>query len=77
MLAVDDYLDLVNKIYDEATEKYPEDCPEDKVENAKNKIKEIFYKYNKRDLFNEYKKYQGKYLSFLKNNRINVKKYLF
>ncbi len=77
MLTVDDYLDLVNKIYDEATEKYPEDCPEDKVENAKNKTEEIFYEYNKRDLFDEYKKYQDKYLSFLKNNRINVKKYLF
>lgn len=76
MLAVDDYLDLVNKIYDEATKKYPEDCLEDKVENAKKKTEENFYEYNKRDLFDEYKKYQGKYLSFLKNNKINALKYL-
>jgi len=76
MLAVDDYLDLVNKMYDEATEKYPEECNKEKVKNSKIRIKDFYNEYSKRDLFDEYKNYQKKYLSFLKNNQINVLKYL-
>lgn len=76
MLVLDDYLDMVDKVYDEAIFKYPEECDKDKVKDSKKRVIDFYNEYSKRDLFEEYKNYQKKYLSFLKNNQINVLKYL-
>ena len=76
MLSIDNYLDFAKEVYKEAAEIDPKAYPEEFVNSELKDVKQLINELDKRNLFEEYKEYQKKYITSLQNNSIDVKKYL-
>ena len=76
MLSIDDYYEFAVTVYSESAETNPEAYPAEFINTELDDIKKLIKDLEKSDLFEEYKEYQKKYMASLKNNSIDVDKYL-
>ena len=75
MLSIDNYLEFAKEVYKEAAETDSKAYPDEFVNSELEDIKEFINEYDKRDLFEEYKNYQKKYIKSLNENSIDVSEY--
>ena len=71
----EDFMGQVKRIFSEAAERFPEDCPRDKVAKNYQDVKKAYDLYSQKDLFAEYKEYQKSYIQFLASSSINMQEY--
>lgn len=71
----EDFMDQVKRIYGEATTRFAEDCPKDIARIDLEEVNAAYEKFEKLDLFDEYKDYQKSYIEFLSSKNININNY--
>ena len=75
MLSIDNYLKFAKEVYKEASEADPKAYSDEFVNFELEDLKEFINEYDKRDLFEEYKNYQKKYIDSLNENSIDVNEF--
>ncbi|HJO95019.1 MAG TPA: hypothetical protein QF753_16595 [Victivallales bacterium] len=72
----ENFIKQIEKIYNEAVERFTDDCPAGKAATDLIEVKDAYKAYSKRDLFQEYKEFQKSYIDLLNNSEININEYI-
>jgi len=76
MLKIDDYLNFVKEVYDEAQSIDSSWYSDEFINSEIADIEKLLDDYQYRDLFAEYLVYQKKYIGYLEKNKIDINNYL-